>query len=219
MNTWNDQIRKNLSFIRKIKGISQEQLGKKVGISGAAIGNYERGDRYIPAYLIHELSVALDIPDSFLSNKVPKNITRRDIKNENRLSLEQKTVNIEKWKEQHQGKYIQTIQLMHILLKDMYEELYLNDSISTNYSEVIDIFVNFFDNLEWNNGELDSYEDNLNLIYDTALFFFNYLIEQHKLYKDIDLFKNYHFREKYTQFFSENENYVNQLWKYDKDLN
>ena len=44
MRNSNKVITKNLRKIRKIRQFTQEQLGRAMGLSAAAIGNYERGE-------------------------------------------------------------------------------------------------------------------------------------------------------------------------------
>lgn len=49
-----------LKLLRMKKGLTQESLGSKVGVSAIAIGNYEKGIRS-PSYTICEkLALALD---------------------------------------------------------------------------------------------------------------------------------------------------------------
>ncbi|ARD07198.1 hypothetical protein B1745_06235 [Lactobacillus amylolyticus] len=65
MQNQNKVIGRNLCKIRKIRKFTQKQLGEKLNMSSATIGNYERGDRYLPGYLIHDLAQTLDVPDQF----------------------------------------------------------------------------------------------------------------------------------------------------------
>ena len=192
----NEIIRKNLSKIRKIRGLTQQALGVKLGLSAGAIGNYERGDRYIPGYLIHDLCVALDVPEQFIVSNLSTDIKNSDISNNDSKQLLQKIANDEFWKKGEIKKQIQTLQLLNKLLEDDYLELMLeeekdNNAIKNLKEKIFDLF-----------EELSSYGDisklfknynqNFDLIYWTALFFFNYLIGQRmegnkdSYFKDVD---------------------------------
>lgn len=50
---------------RNMLGLSQEELGKKVGLTFQQIQKYERGANRIGASRLHELSRELDVPVSF----------------------------------------------------------------------------------------------------------------------------------------------------------
>lgn len=117
MENHNDMIRENLRKIRKIRGISQGQLGKKIGVTVASIGNYERGDRYIPGYLIHDLAAALSVPDQFLSDTIPSNISQSEIAGSTAGELLLKVVSPEVWKKRMLSKQLQTLQICIACLK------------------------------------------------------------------------------------------------------
>lgn len=134
MEEQNKAIGKNLCKIRKIRRFTQKQLGEKVGTTAATIGNYERGDRYIPGYLIHDLAQALDVPDQFISDCIPSDIRRKDIVNSTAQELLQKIAAPGSWRVHEVSKQVQTLQLLHELLKDDYEELMLEEE--TNSDEV-----------------------------------------------------------------------------------
>ena len=134
MEDQNKIISSNLCKLRKIRKLTQKQLGEKVGMTAATIGNYERGDRYIPGYLIHDLAQALDAPDQFISDCIPSDIHRKDIVNSTAQELLQKIASPGSWRVYEVSKQVQTLQLLHELLKDDYEELTLEEE--TNSDEV-----------------------------------------------------------------------------------
>ncbi len=182
---YNDIIRKNLHKIRKLKKLTQRELGISVGLSAAAIGNYERGDRYIPAYLIHDFAKALNVPDQFLSSKIPSNIEDSDIANSSADELMQEVYDNESWKKEMVRQQIQTIKLLDKLLGDNYLELMLEeDKESKEIVQAKESVFDFFNNMEFGyDKKLQDYDENFDLLYYTALFFFNYLIDQKKLNK------------------------------------
>lgn len=52
----------NIKKIRKAKGLTQADLGRKLGISQAAIGQFEKGKTSIKIETIEKISKALDVP-------------------------------------------------------------------------------------------------------------------------------------------------------------
>lgn len=52
---------------RKAKGMTQEDLGKKLGVSGAAIAQYETGRRYPKVETLEKIAAALNVDISKLS--------------------------------------------------------------------------------------------------------------------------------------------------------
>lgn len=52
---------------RKAKGMTQEDLGKKLGVSGAAIAQYETGRRYPKVETLERIATALNVDVSKLS--------------------------------------------------------------------------------------------------------------------------------------------------------
>ena len=66
---------KKLANLRKSKGLTQQQLGDKIGVSKRVIAYYEGETKYPPAHLIVPLSKALSITaDELLGIKKTKNI-------------------------------------------------------------------------------------------------------------------------------------------------
>ncbi|KQO18047.1 Helix-turn-helix domain-containing protein [Paenibacillus algorifonticola] len=63
---------------RKARGITQEQLGEKVGIPQSYIGSIEKGQTYIQLDTLERLLVALDInpSDIFSTYKISNNAKR-----------------------------------------------------------------------------------------------------------------------------------------------
>ena len=59
-------IRKNLGdrlrAMRKQRGLSQERLGRRAGLSGKFVGEVERGEKSISVDSLYRIAVALEIP-------------------------------------------------------------------------------------------------------------------------------------------------------------
>ena len=220
MEDKNNVIGRNLYKIRKIRRLTQKQLGENVGISSATIGNYERGDRYIPGYLIHDLAKALDVPDQFISDSIPSNISRKDIANSTAQELLQKVATPGSWRAHEVSKQVQTIQLLHELLKADYEELMLKEENDSNKVEELkqNIF-NLFEDLS-SYGEFsdkfNDFDENFEVMYYTAMFFFNYLIEQKGINKRTDFFNYDSFIEKSRRLIDE-EGYASDIVAYEYD--
>jgi transcriptional regulator with XRE-family HTH domain len=51
-----------LRALRKQRGLSQERLGERAGLSGKFIGEVERGEKSISMDSLYRVSVALEIP-------------------------------------------------------------------------------------------------------------------------------------------------------------
>lgn len=51
-----------LRTLRKQRGLSQERLGERSGLSGKFIGEVERGEKSISVDSLYHVAVALDIP-------------------------------------------------------------------------------------------------------------------------------------------------------------
>lgn len=71
LSNTNSAIGNRIAQLRKIRGLKQSQLGKKIGITASAIGNYERGQRVIPADMIGKISKALQVPSWLISDGIP----------------------------------------------------------------------------------------------------------------------------------------------------
>jgi transcriptional regulator with XRE-family HTH domain len=62
-----------LAALRKVKGLTQQQLGEKAGVSKRVIAYYEGETKYPPAHLIVPLSEALGVSrDELLGIKAAK---------------------------------------------------------------------------------------------------------------------------------------------------
>ena len=63
----------HLREIRKSRGLTMKQLGKMVGVTEAAIGNYETGKREISYEMLLKLGEALgcEVTDIIKSKKIP----------------------------------------------------------------------------------------------------------------------------------------------------
>ncbi|WP_251717083.1 helix-turn-helix domain-containing protein [Lactobacillus agrestimuris] len=220
MEDKNKVIGRNLYKIRKIRRLTQKQLGESVGISSATIGNYERGDRFIPGYLIHDLAKALDVPDQFISDSIPSDISRKDIANSTAKELLQKIATPGSWRAHEVSKQVQTMQLLHELLKDDYEELMLEEENDSNKVEELkqNIF-NLFEELS-SYGEFsdkfNDFDENFEVMYYTAMFFFNYLIEQKGINKRTDFFNYDSFIKKSRRLIDE-EGYASDIVAYEYD--
>lgn len=57
-----------LRALRKQRGLSQERLGHKSGLSGKFIGEVERGEKSISIDSLYRVSVALEVPLSTLTD-------------------------------------------------------------------------------------------------------------------------------------------------------
>ena len=218
MNEKNDLIRKNLRHIRLIRRMTQKQLGESVGITAAAVGNYERGDRYIPAELIHDLAQALDVPDQFISDSIPSDISRKDIANSTAKELLQKVVTPDSWKVHMVSKQVQTLQLLHELLKDDYEDLILgeendNDEVQKIKDKLFDLFEELSSYGEFSD-KFNDFDENFEVIYYTAMFFFDYLIEQKGINKGTDFFNYDSFIKKAQKLINE-EGYASDIVDYE----
>lgn len=220
MEDKNKVMGRNLCKIRKIRKLTQKQLGKKVSISSATIGNYERGDRYIPGYLVHDLAKALDVPDQFISDNIPCDISRKDIVNNTAKELLQKLATPGSWRAHEVSKQVQTLQLLHKLLKDDYDELMLEEENDSN--EVKELKQNIFDLFndlsiygEFSD-KFNDFDENFEVMYYTAMFFFNYLIEQKGINKGTNFF-NYNSFIKKAQKLIDEEGYASNIIAYEYD--
>ena len=220
----NEVMGKNLYRIRKVRGLTQKTLGSKVGVGTATIGNYERGIRYIPEYLIHGLSLALNVPEQFLVSELPDDIKNGDIANSNSNELLRKISDRDAWKKAELRKQVQTIQLVDNLLRDEYLELMLEgETDSEPLKKVKEKIFEIFHELEFCGDisqDLKNYEDNFDLPYWTGVFFFNFIAGQREIVKDNPYFKNINFIEKITDVLTQ-RSYSGELiyYKYEKEKN
>ncbi len=58
-------IGKRLRLRRKILGLSQDGLGKKIGVTFQQIQKYERGTNSINAHRLYDVALALAVPPAF----------------------------------------------------------------------------------------------------------------------------------------------------------
>ncbi|GED94086.1 hypothetical protein LBSP_06460 [Lentilactobacillus buchneri subsp. silagei] len=72
----NKEIGKRIAKIRKIKKIKQSELAQKLNIPTNTLGNYERGDRNIPASFIPEVARALNLPSWLITDGIPENVNK-----------------------------------------------------------------------------------------------------------------------------------------------
>ena len=56
----------NLKYYRKQKNLTQEEFAELVGIGVAHVGNLERGEKFISAELLEEISKKLEVSPSNL---------------------------------------------------------------------------------------------------------------------------------------------------------
>ncbi|MBD5094098.1 MAG: helix-turn-helix transcriptional regulator [Subdoligranulum sp.] len=68
---------KNIRYLRKVKGLTQEELACNVGISTMSIRRYESGDRIATEEIIKRIAKALDVDELTLLPK--SNIVEMDI--------------------------------------------------------------------------------------------------------------------------------------------
>jgi len=65
-------VRKNLGerlrAVRKERGLTQEGLGRRAGLSGKFVGEVERGEKSISVDSLYRIAVALEIPLRELAN-------------------------------------------------------------------------------------------------------------------------------------------------------
>lgn len=59
----------NMMLLRKKKGFSQAELGKKIGTSGDVIGRYERGDIKPSIDVVEKIADVLDVSIDYLIGK------------------------------------------------------------------------------------------------------------------------------------------------------
>lgn len=93
------QMGKRIMELRKIKGMSQEDLAKRIGISRPSLAQIELGNRFIDVFELHKLSLILGFSlDEFLSSdfnveeEVKQEVTKEK-KEETRISVPALKVN------------------------------------------------------------------------------------------------------------------------------
>ena len=74
-----------IKYLRQLTGLSQEELGRRVGVQRAAINKYEKGTvTNIPIHTIEQIAKVFDVSPTF--------IVGWDSKNDNPLSAEAKVI-------------------------------------------------------------------------------------------------------------------------------
>ena len=74
-----------IKYLRQLTGLSQEELGRRVGVQRAAINKYEKGTvTNIPIQTIEKIAQVFDVSPTF--------IVGWDSKNDNPLSAEAKVI-------------------------------------------------------------------------------------------------------------------------------
>ena len=88
-----DTVEENrIKIARMRKGLTQDQLGKLVGVSGVALMRYEKNQRQPKQKIIHKLSKVLDVNEAWLMGyDVPMERTENNLND----SIKVKTKNFE----------------------------------------------------------------------------------------------------------------------------
>src|SRR3989344_1741102 len=64
------QVGSRVRLRRNMLGLSQEKLGKAIGLTFQQVQKYERGANRISASRLHELARVLDVPESFFFDDI-----------------------------------------------------------------------------------------------------------------------------------------------------
>jgi transcriptional regulator with XRE-family HTH domain len=62
---------------RQLLGMSQEQLGKAIGLTFQQIQKYEHGTNRVSASRLYDMAEALDVPISYFFEDIPDEIAKR----------------------------------------------------------------------------------------------------------------------------------------------
>jgi len=62
---------------RQLLGMSQEQLGRAIGLTFQQIQKYEHGTNRVSASRLYDMAEALEVPISFFFEELPDEIVRR----------------------------------------------------------------------------------------------------------------------------------------------
>lgn len=76
------QLGQRIKYLRKRKGLSQEQLAEKIGVSARGLGNVETGRYFMAMSNVEKLIDALEIEpyELFIFDKdIPKDIVYNDV--------------------------------------------------------------------------------------------------------------------------------------------
>ncbi|MDK1740075.1 helix-turn-helix domain-containing protein [Dellaglioa algida] len=77
MDENNKMIGQRIAKIRKLKNMRQAELAKKIELKPSALGNYERGDRSIPATIIENIASGLEVPAWLITRGIPKDMPEK----------------------------------------------------------------------------------------------------------------------------------------------
>lgn len=97
------QIGQRIMELRKVKGLSQDELAKSIGMSRPSLTQLELGNRGVDVYELHKLSLTLEFsldkflsPDFKVSHEIPQEKERPTNKEELRISVP--SLKVEKFK-------------------------------------------------------------------------------------------------------------------------
>lgn len=71
-----------LKLLREEKNLLQEELGKVIGVSGRAIGNYEKGTRDMSTEIVIKLANFFNVSTDYLLGKSNERNQKNDINSE-----------------------------------------------------------------------------------------------------------------------------------------
>lgn len=69
----------NMMLLRKKKGLTQAELGKKIGTSGDVIGGYERGDITPSIEAVSKIADALEVSLDYLIGKTKMELDKETL--------------------------------------------------------------------------------------------------------------------------------------------
>lgn len=79
MSNIRDVVGKNIRFFRRARGITQEMLAEKAGISGSYVGYLERGEKLPSLELLAKIAVILQVEPAVLL-ALPEDETNLELK-------------------------------------------------------------------------------------------------------------------------------------------
>lgn len=74
------ELGENMMLLRKKKGFSQADLGRKIGTSGDVVGRYERGDIKPSIEVVAKIADALEVSVDYLIGKTAIVLDKETIK-------------------------------------------------------------------------------------------------------------------------------------------
>lgn len=77
----------NMMLTRKKKGLSQAELGKRIGTSGDVIGRYERGDITPSIEVVAKIADALEVSVDYLIGKTKMQLDKQAVKRLEDISI------------------------------------------------------------------------------------------------------------------------------------